>query len=132
VALPGVSGAGTRYIRRMYVEFDGRHPWAVFHVECPADTGLVLDLAIDDTGPMFVVRDAWGRAEGARLPPVTPVGEWVRIAATKHYFMSRIVVLHGGEPVMTLERRVRILEPTAVRLIRWLRRPRSRSEVIEP
>jgi hypothetical protein len=125
-------GGGTRYIRDMYVEFDGLHPWVVVTVEPPAGTGLLFDLLIDDDGPAFVVSDGRGHAEGAKLPPVRQVCEWVRLAVEKGYFMSRVVVINNGRVVMTGERLVQISGDEAADLVRWLTRPRTRNELIEP
>jgi hypothetical protein len=125
-------GGGVRYIRDICVEFDGIHPWVVFAVEPPAGAGLLFDLVIDDEGPAFVVSDGRGHAEGARLPPVRLVCEWIRLAAARRYFMSRVIVVHGGREVLTSVKPVKITEAVAEQLVGWLTKPKTRGELIAP
>jgi hypothetical protein len=123
---------GTKYLKQVYVEFDGRDPWAVMRVTGQSVGRLEFDFIIDDIGPAFVVKDVHGHAEGARIPPVKEFGEWLRITASRRYFMSRVEVEHNGVLVARVENQVWLDSTASNRIMKWLRKPKHRSELIEP
>jgi hypothetical protein len=123
---------GTKYLKQLHVEFDGRDPWVVMRVMGPSRERLEFDFIIDDLGPAFVVKDVHGHAEGARIPAVKEFGEWLRITATRRYFMTRIEVEHNGILVASLENQVWLDSAASNRIMKWLRKPKHRSELIEP
>jgi hypothetical protein len=123
---------GTKYLKQLYVEFDGRDPWVVMRVMGPFRDRLEFDFIIDDLGPAFVVKDVHGHAEGARIPPGKEFGEWLRVTASRCYFMARVEVEHNGILVARLENQVWLNGAASTRIMKWLRKPKHRSELIEP